>query len=81
MPYSIVADATASIPDGEFKESGQEMVATCCVTIIMKVIMKVALLLPSYGYAHIPPCQEFTQDVCDGIFDLPLYPNDCGCDT
>lgn len=80
MPYSIVADATASIPDGVFLANGTELDATICVTVIMKVIMRVSLLIPSYGYTHIPPCQEFTQDVCDGIFDLPLYPNDCGCD-
>lgn len=80
MPYMIVADATASIPDADFSSQSGELIGTVCVTVIMKVIMKVSLLVPSYGYAYIPPCQEFTQDVCDGIFDLPLYPNDCGCD-
>ena len=32
------------------------------------------LLIPTYGYCQIPPCQDFTQDVCTGFFDLPLYP-------
>ena len=33
------------------------------------------LIVPTYGYAVIPPCQEYSQEVCAGFFDLPLFPN------
>ena len=45
-----------------------------CVTIILKVVMEVELLIPSYGYSAIPPCQEYTQEVCAGFFELPVFP-------
>ncbi len=83
MPYDIIADATIVAPTGEYKcgpASSPTFVITCCATVIVKVVMNVQLLVPSYGYAYIPACQDYTQDVCDGVFDLPLYPNDCGCD-
>ena len=41
---------------------------------IEKIVMEVELLIPSYGYASIPPCQEYTQEVCAGFFELPMYP-------
>ncbi|MBO4381169.1 MAG: hypothetical protein J5815_03335 [Clostridia bacterium] len=47
---------------------------TCCVTVILKVQADVNILIPSYGYCKIPPCTEFSQDVCQGVFDLPLFP-------
>ena len=47
---------------------------TCCVTIILSVQAPVNLLVPSYGYCKIPPCTEFSQDACQGVFDLPLFP-------
>lgn len=47
---------------------------TICVTVIIKVVTDVELLVPSYGYCFIPPCQEFQNEVCDGFFDLPLFP-------
>ena len=57
---SYVSDATFSI--------------TICLTVIVKVVTEVELLVPSYGYCYIPPCQEFQQEVCEGFFDLPLFP-------
>ncbi len=48
---------------------------TACVTVIMKVEAEVELLIPSYGYCKLPPCTEFNQEVCEGVFDLPLFPN------
>ena len=60
-------------PDGVYTDNLTFNVS-CCVTAIMKVVMTVELLVPSYGYATIPPCQEYTQDVCSGFFDLPIYP-------
>lgn len=79
-PSRIVAEAHIMIPNGKLVSCNEERAVfsvTACTTTIMKVVMDVQLLVPTYGYTFIPPCQEFSQDVCDGIFDLPLYPREC----
>ena len=56
---------------------GQRLVLlylSACLTVILKVSMQVELLVPSYGYCAIPPAQEYSQEVCTGFFELPLYP-------
>lgn len=78
MPFCIEAVVSAVVPEGTFDlERENELIFTCdvCETVIIKVVIEVELLVPSYGYAHIPPCQEFTQEVCEGFFDMPLFPN------
>ncbi|MBO5782633.1 MAG: hypothetical protein J6R24_00655, partial [Clostridia bacterium] len=50
-----------------------------CITVILKVSMPVELLVPSYGYCAIPPAQEYSQEVCAGFFELPLYPQGGNC--
>jgi hypothetical protein len=45
-----------------------------CITIILKIVAKVELLVPSFGFCDIPPCEEFAETVCEEIFDLPLFP-------
>lgn len=79
MPYSIVASGSLYSARGTYV-SETEFSLTVCLTTILKVIMQVHLLIPSYGYCYIPPCQEFNEQVCDGFFDLPLYPQECGVD-
>ena len=48
-----------------------------------RVVAEVELLVPSYGFCRIPPCEEFASEVCDGFFSLPIFPpemtSDCGC--
>lgn len=80
MPYSIVASASLYSAKGEFV-SETSLTITACLTTILKVIIQVHLLVPSYGYCYIPPCQDFNEQVCDGFFDLPLYPQECGVDA
>lgn len=83
MPYQIEAMVTAMAPEGVYNTSTGStatFTVTACTTVILRVVMQVELLVPTYGYAYIPPCQEFTQEVCSGIFDLPLYPGDGGTD-
>ena len=83
-PSRIVAEAYVISPNGRLITTGEgtaTFAITACVTTIMKVIMDVQLLVPTYGYTYIPPCQEYSQDVCDGVFDLPLYPRECGKDN
>ncbi|MCL2177307.1 MAG: hypothetical protein FWB72_05140 [Firmicutes bacterium] len=73
VPYEIEATVSAICPDGIYVEGHGFKVETC-VTIILKVIVPVELLIPSYGYARIPCAQDFSQETCNGFFDLPLYP-------
>jgi len=47
---------------------------TVCVTVILKVVADVNLLVPSYGFCPIPPCEEFAENVCDEFFSLPIWP-------
>ena len=77
IPYSVRCTAGMVSPKGVYT-SGNTFVVTACVTTILKVTMPVELLVPSYGYCYIPPCREFTEQVCGGVTDLPLYPQEMG---
>ena len=81
IPYRIEASVSAVSPEGNFAQSQvidevtyYNFAINCCVTAIIKVTMDVELIVPSYGYAVIPPCQDYTEEVCSGYFELPLYP-------
>ena len=75
VPFDVVSVVSIVAPDGVYVDGeNPSFNVSCCETIIMKVIMTVELLVPSYGYAIIPQCQEYAQDVCSGFFDLPIYP-------
>lgn len=73
VPFSIEAFASCLSPDGEYVGNNVFSIDTC-LSIILRVVVEAELLVPTYGYCPIPPCQEFTQDACSGFFDLPLYP-------
>lgn len=77
IPYSIQATVGFSSIQGVYTADNQFTV-TGCATVILKVTMPVDLLVPSYGYCYIPPCREYTEQACEGVFDLPLYPQECG---
>ncbi|MBE7082205.1 MAG: hypothetical protein E7378_00785 [Clostridiales bacterium] len=47
---------------------------TGCLQIIVKVVSEVLLLIPSYGYPIIPPCQVCENAICPNIFDQPIFP-------
>lgn len=66
--------ASAIIPQATFS-SDTTLLMDACVLLIIKVVAEVEILVPSYGYCNIPPCQEASQDVCQGFFELPLFPN------
>ncbi len=73
IPYSVEAVVGAVLPEGTYAGESTFNV-TACVTIVIKTETDVELLVPTYGYCYIPPCQEFSQDVCAGFFELPLFP-------
>lgn len=73
VPYTIKAFATCLGVDGDYVGNNIFSLDTC-LTIILKVVVNTDILVPTYGYCKVPQCQEFTQDVCSGFFDLPLYP-------
>ena len=73
MPYNIEALVSLVSTQGSFV-GNNDLVIDACVSIMLKVVMDVELLIPSYGYAAIPSCQEYTQEVCAGFFELPIYP-------
>ena len=73
MPYMVEAVVSLVSTQGNYTGENQFTI-DACVSIILKIVMEVELLIPSYGYAAIPPCQEYTQEVCAGFFELPMYP-------
>ena len=81
MPYQAVAQASAVCAEGTFAEDGSSITVNVCLTIILKIAIDVELLIPSYGYCAIPPAQDYSQEVCAGFFELPLYPQGgkCAC--
>ena len=73
MPYAVEALVSLVSTQGTYTGNNQFTI-DACVSVILKIVMEVELLIPSYGYAAIPPCQEYTQEVCAGFFELPMYP-------
>ncbi|MBR2330205.1 MAG: hypothetical protein IKA40_03065 [Clostridia bacterium] len=74
MPFTVQAVASVVVPEGVYNPDTQGFTASLCVTVILKISMPVELLVPSYGYCAIPPIQDYSQEVCAGFFELPLYP-------
>lgn len=74
FPVELAATVNMASPNGTYV-SGSTFTITACTTVVMKVLADVDLLVPSYGYCKIPPCTEFSQEVCQGVFDLPLFPS------
>ncbi len=79
MPYKITAEVSAVCAEGRFNPGSNTFSVNACITVILKVSIDVELLVPSYGYCAIPPAQDFSQEVCAGFFELPLYPQGRNC--
>ena len=71
---SPTIEVTAVVEGLQNTLAGTEVTTNACVTIITKVVAEVILAIQSYGYPVLPPCQEYTQDVCSGVFSAPIYP-------
>lgn len=73
-PVDIKVNAIFSSQIGTFT-SENTFTVTGCIQILIKVTAVVDLLVPSYGYPVIPPCQACQSGrVCPALDDLPLYP-------
>lgn len=73
VPFQIEAFGAAVCSEGEHLSSNV-FIVDLCVTLIIKVVVEADILVPTYGYAYIPPCQEFSQEKCNAVFELPLFP-------
>lgn len=73
VPYSLEGMASAVCVAGTYLGNNTFRLRVC-VTVILKVLAKVEILIPSYGFCSIPPCEEFADNVCDEFFSLPLFP-------
>ena len=80
-PVNITATALFRSGIGSYN-SDNSFTVTGCLQILLKVTSVVDILLPSYGYPVVPPCQAAsTPSVCPGLGDLPLYPTAAGTTT
>ncbi|MBO5103384.1 MAG: hypothetical protein J6C13_04795 [Clostridia bacterium] len=73
VPFRVEVVASAIIAQGVF--DGTIITVDGCVMLIIKIVAETELLVPSYGYCHIPQCQEFSTNVCQGFFEMPLFPS------
>lgn len=73
VPYRIEVFGAMSSPIGTYV-SGSTFSISACVTLITRVLVRSEVLVPSYGYCAPPPAQEFSQEICSGVFELPIFP-------
>ena len=73
VPYSLEGMASAICVSGSYLGDNVFRM-TICVSVILKVLARVEILIPTYGFCSIPPCEEFADNVCDEFFSLPLFP-------
>lgn len=73
-PINITAFASFTSTIGTIDGTGTVATVTGCLTIILKVVAIVDILVPSYGYPVIPPCQATQNQICPTESELPLFP-------
>lgn len=64
VPYNIESMVSAICVSGTYLRNNV-FELEICVTVVLKVLAKVEILVPSYGYCEVPPCEEFADSVCD----------------
>ncbi len=72
VPVEIQAVCNVTGLNGVLSDS--VLTTTLCISIITKVYADVIISIPTYGYPCIPPCQEFEEDICEGVFNRPIFP-------
>ncbi len=71
---NVTVFATFTSTIGSINAEGTTATITGCLQIILKVTAQVDILVPSYGYPVIPPCQAAENQICPLSGDLPLFP-------
>ena len=74
IPFEVLGYGAMVCSDGDFTGDTATAIVSGCVTVILRVVANADILVPSYGYCRSPQCQDYSQEVCSGVFDLPLYP-------
>lgn len=74
VPYSIEATTALSSNIGSFSSDNASVTITCCIIQIVRVVTTVELLVPSYGYCEYPSCENYADEVCEGVFARPVFP-------
>jgi hypothetical protein len=72
IPSTVQVTAQIKCVKGIF--NGNMLTTTYCATLITKILAEVELLVQSFGYPALPNCQEYTEEICSGLFTLPIYP-------
>lgn len=80
VPFTLDSLVSAICVTGSYIGNGKFKL-TICVTIVLKIIAEVELMIPTYGFCQVPPCEEYAENVCDEFFSLPLFPKQVGCVT
>ena len=62
VPYCIESMGSAICVSGTYL-TNNTFKMTVCVTVVLKVLAEVEILVPSYGFCSIPPCEEFSENV------------------
>ena len=81
IPFTLESLVSAICVSGTYIGNCQFEI-TICVTVVLKVLAEVDIMVPTYGFCEIPPCEEFAEAVCDEFFSLPLFPqSSCAFET
>ncbi len=73
VPYEFRVTALFAGQTGNF--IGERTVSvTGCYTYVLKVIVPVDILVPTYGYAVYPECTDCGGNACTALLSLPLFP-------
>ena len=73
IPFTLESLVSAICVSGTYIGNGQFEI-TVCVTVVLKILAEVDIMVPTYGFCEVPPCEEFAEAVCDEFFSLPLFP-------
>lgn len=74
FPYKVEAVVSFIATDGEYTDENTFEI-TGCLAVLLKIVGEVELLVPSYGYALIPDCHSYADEVCSGFLGLSLFPS------
>ena len=78
VPFTLESMVSAICVSGRYIGNCRFEI-TVCVTVVLKILAEVEVMIPSYGFCEIPPCEEFAESVCDEFFALPIFPRSGAC--